>query len=68
MTTQIIRRPEVRRRTSLSDSTLERLERRGAFPRRRRLGPYSVGWVESEVTDWIESRPAVNDGPEDGAA
>lgn len=60
MTTQIIRRPEVRRRTALSDSTLDRLERQGDFPRRRRLGPYSVGWLEDEVARWIEERPVVS--------
>jgi len=43
--------------TGLSRMTLWRLEKAGHFPARRRLGPNSVAWLESDVTAWIESRP-----------
>jgi len=53
----IIRKPEVRARTGLSDSQIWRLEARGEFPARVRLGELSVGWHASEVDQWIKSRP-----------
>ena len=27
------------------------------FPRQRRLGAKSVGWLESELDDWLNNRP-----------
>jgi predicted DNA-binding transcriptional regulator AlpA len=39
--------------------TLKRWEAAGLFPRRRQLAPHSVGYLESEVVEWIESRPPV---------
>lgn len=44
--------------TGLSRMTIWRLERAGEFPRRRQLGARSVAWLQSEVEQWIESRPA----------
>lgn len=35
---------------------LWRLEKAGRFPRRMKLGPNSVGWLESEIDEWIASR------------
>ncbi len=54
---KILRTPEVTNITGLSRTTLWRLERRGDFPRRIRLSPNSIGWIETEVEEWIESRP-----------
>ncbi len=31
--------------------------RAGAFPAPLRVGPNAVGWRESEISDWIASRP-----------
>lgn len=53
----ILRTPDVIRATGLSRTTLWRLERLGDFPPRVRLGANSIGWVESEVQAWIETRP-----------
>jgi prophage regulatory protein len=53
---RFLRFPAVLARTGLSRSTIWRLERRGEFPRHRRISPNAVAWVESEVTDWIRSR------------
>ncbi len=53
----ILRTPDVIRATGLSRTTLWRLERLGDFPPRVRLGANSIGWVESEVRAWIETRP-----------
>jgi prophage regulatory protein len=54
---KILRARQVTSTTGLSRTTLWRLERRGDFPRRVRLGPNSTGWIESEIQEWIKSRP-----------
>ena len=53
---RLLRFPAVRERTGLSRSTIWRLERRGEFPRHRRISSNAVAWVEAEVADWIRSR------------
>jgi prophage regulatory protein len=53
---RLLRFPTVRERTGLSRSTIWRLERRGEFPRHRRISANVVAWVETEVIDWIQSR------------
>lgn len=53
----VLRTDDVTRLTGLSRTTLWRLERRGTFPSRLRLGPGSVGWIEEEVLEWIAARP-----------
>ncbi len=47
---------EVRGITGLSRTTVWRLERAGKFPPRRRLSTSSVGWIDTEVLDWLGSR------------
>jgi len=51
-----LRDNEVENLTRLSKSTRWRLERDGKFPRRRQLSRRSVGWVSSEIEEWIKSR------------
>jgi prophage regulatory protein len=53
----IIREREERKLTQLSRMTRSRLERKGQYPRRRRLGPHSVGRMRSEVMAWLANRP-----------
>ena len=55
---RILRKPELSERVGLSPATVYRMERRGDFPKRLRIGARSVGWRESEVMDWISSRSA----------
>jgi prophage regulatory protein len=45
--------------TGLSRTTIWRLQREGSFPIRRALSPGKVAWLESEVEQWIESRPQI---------
>ncbi len=52
----IIDRKELRRRIPFSPMQLWRKEKDGTFPRRIRLGKNRVGWIESEVEDWVEAR------------
>lgn len=49
----IIRFPALKKLTGLSRSSIYRKEVAGKFPRRRCLGENSVGWVTSEVLEWI---------------
>jgi prophage regulatory protein len=52
----ILRRPQVQQRTGLSRSTLYQYIKEGAFPASVSLGPRAVGWLESDVSDWISAR------------
>jgi prophage regulatory protein len=55
---RIIRKSEVIRRVGYSETTLDRKERAGEFPKRLKLGPTgrAVGWVETEVDDYVAAR------------
>lgn len=48
----------VERRLSLSKSTIYREIAKGHFPKQIRLSPGRVGWIDSEVDEWIEERRA----------
>ncbi len=53
---RFLRLPEVLERTGLSRSTIyARLERK-LFPKPVSLGARAVGWIESEVDEWIRQR------------
>jgi prophage regulatory protein len=56
MPDRFLRRAEVLRIKGGSDATLKRHEAAGLFPARYEIGPNSVGWRESEVMAWVESR------------
>jgi len=43
-------------KTSLSRSTIYRMERAGIFPQRRQLSPGRIAWVEQEIQDFCNSR------------
>jgi len=57
---QIFRRPEVESLTGLSCSTIYRLMNKGEFPRPVRLSANSVGWLESDLEQWLEQRIAAS--------
>jgi prophage regulatory protein len=52
----IIRRKQVEARTGLSRSTIYLRMAEGNFPKPVNIGPRAVGWIESEVTDWLNTR------------
>lgn len=59
---RVLRKPAVKARIGISaDSTLYDLMASGHFPRPINLGARAVGWIESEVDAWIESRMADRD-------
>jgi len=41
---------------TVSNTTLLRLEARGRFPRRLRIGGTTVAWFMSEIQDWLTER------------
>ena len=53
---RILRWPEARKIVSISKSTVDRLEARGAFPRRVQLSDYCVGWRLSELSAWVAGK------------
>jgi predicted DNA-binding transcriptional regulator AlpA len=48
----LLPRKEVRKRVGISNSTMDRAEDDGLFPKRVRIG-YRVFWVEREINEWI---------------
>ena len=55
---RLLRLPEILFRVPYSEAHIWRLEKAGKFPRRVRLGANRVGWVESEVEAWLNSKLA----------
>lgn len=65
MATAILRLPAVKQRTGLSRSTIYLRISDDSFPKPISLGGRAVGWIESEIDDWLEqqienSRKATN--------
>ena len=52
-----IRSDEVIKLTGFSRTTLWRLEKKGTFPKRRKISSNIVVWIESEVQDWLSKLP-----------
>ena len=50
----ILRFPLVKARTGLSRSTIYLKISRGEFPKQICLGARSVGFLEKEISDWID--------------
>lgn len=51
-----MRRKQVEARTGLSRSTIYARVANGTFPKPVNIGPRAVGWVESEITDWLNTQ------------
>lgn len=54
---QFLRIKQVMQVTGLSRMTIYRLELADKFPKRRQLSENSVAWLESDISEWIETRP-----------
>lgn len=48
-------------------ATLHRWSRSGVLPAPRRLGPGRVGWLASEILDWLRALPPVVGSKPEGA-
>lgn len=53
---RFLRQPEVLQRIGVSWVTILRWEKQGLFPRRRKIGPRLVAWLETEVDQWVANR------------
>ena len=51
-----IKLPAVKERTSLSRSTIYAKISKGTFPKQIKLGERAVGWLESDINDWINQQ------------
>ena len=59
---RILRWPEVQKINGKSRTTTWRDEQEGKFPRRRQIGPNAIGWLESEINEWLSELPKVEGG------
>tara|TARA_Y100000780_G_scaffold224430_1_gene235807 strand:+ start:701 stop:985 length:285 start_codon:yes stop_codon:yes gene_type:complete len=53
---RFVRLQELKSITGLSKSSIYKYMDDGDFPLQRKLGPNSVGWLYSDIMDWLESR------------
>lgn len=58
---QILRLPQVTSAVGLSRATIYRLLSERRFPQPVRLSSQAVGWLASEVEEWITSREPVGE-------
>jgi prophage regulatory protein len=58
---RVLKLPQVLARTRLSRSKLYEDIAQGIFPAPIPLGPRAVGWLESEIDDWLDARVAERD-------
>ena len=56
---RILRLPQVKERTGRSRSAIYEAMRENKFPLTISLGDRAVGWLESEISEWVESRKAM---------
>jgi prophage regulatory protein len=55
---RILRLNQVREVTGLGRSFIYQLQAQDLFPRRIKIGVRAVGWIESEVHQWVAKRIA----------
>jgi prophage regulatory protein len=60
--TRLITRRELRTMVPFTPQHILRLEKKGKFPRRVRLGENRVAWLLTEIETWIAERMAERDG------
>jgi prophage regulatory protein len=61
---RILRLREVESRCGLKRSSIYQAIAAGSFPKSLSITGHAVGWLDSEVEDWIASRVAERDQPE----
>jgi prophage regulatory protein len=64
MSETILRLPSVKARIGLARSSIYQLVAQGRFPRPIALGSRSVGWLESEVDEWLAAQVARSRQPQ----
>ena len=56
MTHTILRLPNVKASTGLSRSTIYLRISQGTFPKPVKLGGRAVGWVQTEIQEWLQQQ------------
>jgi len=56
MTNAILRLPQVKIKVGLSRSCIYTAIAQGRFPQSIRLGPRAVGWLESDIEEWLRQQ------------
>ena len=59
---RVLRLPRVQARTGLSRSSIYMRVADRSFPQPVRLGARAIGWIESEVDQWIRDQIAASRG------
>ena len=57
---RILRLNGVIEKTGLSQATIYRMQSERRFPTSIRLGQSAMGWIESEIDNWLEQRIAAS--------
>lgn len=63
---RILRLPEVLQRTGLGRSTVYEAMGEGKFPKKIQLGTRAVGWLESDIDQWVAQKIAESRVPGEG--
>lgn len=50
----MIRPNKIKEITGLSTTTIWRLEKEGKFPKKRQIAPGCVGWLYSEIEEYLQ--------------
>ena len=56
MTDSFLRLPKVKQLTGFGRSQIYHLIKQGKFPKQIHIGPKSVAWLDSEVSEWLKER------------
>ena len=56
MSNKIIRLPAVKEKTGLSRSSIYLRMSKAEFPKSISLGDRAIGWLESDIEQWIDER------------
>jgi prophage regulatory protein len=68
MANTILRFPIIKARTGLSRSTIYLRMSEGSFPRPVSLGARAVGWLESDIDEWISRQIRLSRNRDDSPA
>lgn len=52
----LVSKKRVMELTSLSDTTIWRMEKKGDFPKRRQISRNRVAWLFSDIKQWLEKQ------------
>ena len=64
MVNKILRLPQVKSQTGLSRSTIYLRIKNKEFPESISLGGRAVGWLESDIQDWLDDKRKESRGEE----